>query len=90
MALDMVCIQAAGCDLAIAIMGNMGFRDTGNQAFNGMVGSLLRIFQRAQRDFKGPWADGLVALMDVQVTRILAACMPVRNPLLFTASWHGS
>ena len=90
-ALDVVCIHAAGCDLAIAFMGDTGSRGAVNHSFHGAVASLLQIHQRATREFnKNPEADGLLALMDVQVMRTLAACVPVRSPLPCSATWHAS
>lgn len=90
-ALDLVCIQAAGCDLAIAYMGNTGLRDAADRPLLGVVPSLLKLHQRARREFPPvPEADDLLALMDIQVKRTLAASMQVRDPLPCTARWHAS
>ncbi len=74
----MACIQAAGCDLAIKHSGFMAIVD---KSGTSMMVTLLGMFLRAKREFsKGPEAEGLLALMDVQMTRTLAACLPVWNP----------
>ena len=73
--LDMVCIHAAACDLAIA---DPGFRTMGENIT--VMASLHEKTREAHMAFpKLPGTEGVLALIDFQFARLLAADIQVRR-----------
>ena len=74
---DMVCTAAAGCDLAIA---DDKFRLTKDRASGtGMIPALQAMYRRALQDFPSyPETAGLLAIMEYQSARMIAAKLQVR------------
>lgn len=74
--LDIVCIHAAACDLAIA---DVGFRTICTEDVS-VIASLYESPREARRVApKHPEVEGLLALMDFQVARLMAADIQVRR-----------
>ena len=74
--LDVVCIHAAACDVAIA---DESFRHTASPSGVGVVAALLGMLALAHQVFpEGPETERMISLMDFQVSRTLAAWMLVR------------
>ena len=75
--LDIVCIHAAACDLAIA---DVGFRTT---CMGENIDVLASLYERAREAHKVlpkiPGTEGLLALMDFQLDRLMAADIQVRR-----------
>ena len=76
--LDVVCMHAAACDVAIA---DSGFRHMAKPGCgNSLVASLAAMLNQARKKFPpSAEAERLLALMDFQLARTLAAGMPVRS-----------
>ena len=75
-ALDVACVFAAACDLAMA---DAAFRASVSASGTGLADSLTTILQKAARYFpRDPETQGLVTLMDCQLTRAEAAGLRVR------------
>ena len=74
--LDLVCMHAAACDLAVH---DEGFRNTVSRGV-GMLAALLTLYNRVLDEWRGEAeAEGLILLMDLQFARYMAACTPVRT-----------
>ena len=75
--MDMVCIHAAACDLAII---DEGFRTTVSVPGTGMVAALLILYEQAQSMWpkNNNEAEGMLLLMDLQFARFMAAGISVR------------
>ncbi len=77
--LDLVCMHAAACDLAIV---DEGFRYTVSTPGTGMTAALLKLYELAQPERPNDSeAEGLVLLMDFQFARFMAAGISVRTSL---------
>ena len=74
---DLVCTAAAGCDLAIA---DDKFRLTRDSASGtGMIPALHKMYNRALEEFPMfPETVGLLAIMEFQCARMIAAKLQVR------------
>ena len=69
--LDVACIYAAACDVAIA---DLAFWAAGSPATLGMMASLSWVGKRAETKFaKSSEGEGLNALMDLQISRLVAS-----------------
>ena len=84
--LDIVCIHAAACDLAIA---DVGFRNSYYESKLSVMASLMDVTYRAHKiQPKTPDVLGMLALMDFQLTRAMAADIQVRCSCGAAASWE--
>ena len=88
--LDVACVVAAACDLAVA---DAGFRESASAAGTPLAGSLNAVRKQAVDEFpRDPETLGLLALMDFQLTRAEAAGGHVRAPtpvLSVSCTLHG-
>ena len=82
--LDVVCIVAAACDLAIA---DSGFRTAVNATGEFVVETLFEMYHKARTRFPRdvPGREGLLSLMLFQLSRVLTACAVGAHPALHSS-----
>ena len=84
--LDVVCIHAAACDLAIA---DAGFRSTFIMSSVAVMALLHDKAHKAHKDFPtSPDTEGLHAAMDFQDMRLVAAGVKVRSSWPLSQAWY--
>ena len=75
--MDVACMFAAGCDLAIADPAAVS--DSGTP----ILPTLLKIYQQAHQDFSHEEypakTEGMLAIMDIQFSRLLSATTQVQS-----------
>ena len=79
--MDVVCIVAAACDLAIA---DAGFKTAVSASGNTLLDSLWGMYHKACSKLPQnvPGREGLLSLMLCQLTRVSAACKVGAHPAL--------